>query len=198
MSANGTSDVNLLHVFIRWHIMIWVTSDESKEHKGSYGLEQVSRIRSYFWVKENERTIAFVQTYRMGNSFPNPMYVDDILLASGDVNLLPAEKRSSCPQKSILDRVSLVISIEIHWEKKKRGIRNITWTCWEEVSKACMSRKPTPVLIDKGNGIGNFSVLRDNIEWIKWIWYHMLPLLVAQYYPTIHVSGLFWQYPIQI
>ena len=46
-----------------------------------------------------------------------------------------------------------------------------------------MSSKPTPVLIVKGNGIGNFSVPRDNIEWIKWIWYHMLPLLVAQYYP---------------
>ena len=50
----------------------------------------------------------------MGNSFPNPVYVDDILLASGDVNPLPAEKRSSCPQKSILGRVSLVISIEIY------------------------------------------------------------------------------------
>ena len=31
--------------------MIRVTSDESKEHKGSYGLEQVSRIRSYFGLK---------------------------------------------------------------------------------------------------------------------------------------------------
>ena len=46
-----------------------------------------------------------------------------------------------------------------------------------------MSRKPTPVLIDKGNEIGNFSVPRDNIERIKWIWYHVLPLLVAQHYP---------------
>ena len=50
----------------------------------------------------------------MGNSFPNPVYVDDILLASGDVNLITAEKRSFCPQKSILDRVSLVVSIEIY------------------------------------------------------------------------------------
>ena len=49
----------------------------------------------------------------MGNSFPNPVYMDDILLASGDVNLLPAEK-SSCPQKSILGRVSVVKSIEIY------------------------------------------------------------------------------------
>ena len=50
----------------------------------------------------------------MGNSFPNPVYVDDILLASGDANLLPVEKRSSCPQKSILGRVSVVKSIEIY------------------------------------------------------------------------------------
>ena len=41
------------------------------------------------------------------------------------------------------------------------GIRNVAWTCGEEVSKACMSRKPTPVLIDKGNGIGNFSVPKE-------------------------------------
>ena len=38
--------------------------------------------------KENEGTITFVQSYRMGNSFPNPIYEDDILLASNDVNLL--------------------------------------------------------------------------------------------------------------
>jgi hypothetical protein len=48
------------------------------------------------WVKENERTIAFVQSYRTGNSFPNFTYMDDILLASSDVNLL--QKRSSCPK----------------------------------------------------------------------------------------------------
>ena len=47
-----------------------------------------------------------MQTYRMGNSFPNPVYVDDILLASADVNLMTAEKRSSCPQKSNLGRVT--------------------------------------------------------------------------------------------
>ena len=53
-----------------------------------------------FWVKENERTIVFVQSYRMENSFPNYVHVDDILLVSGDVNLLQEEKRSSYPQSS--------------------------------------------------------------------------------------------------
>ena len=46
-----------------------------------------------FWVKENERTIVSMQSYRMGNSFTNPVHVDDILLASGDVNLLQEEKK---------------------------------------------------------------------------------------------------------
>ena len=41
----------------------------------------------------------------VGNSFPNPVYVDDILLDSGDVNLLPAEKRSSCPRSRLLSRL---------------------------------------------------------------------------------------------
>ena len=53
-----------------------------------------------FWVKENERTIVSMKSYRMGNSFHNPVHVDDVLLASGDVNLLQVEKRSSCPQSS--------------------------------------------------------------------------------------------------
>jgi hypothetical protein len=73
----------------------------------SYGLEQVSRqwqlkLKSQLeiWVKKNERTIALVQSYRMRNLFPNPVYVDDTLLAISDVNLL-LEKRSSCPQDSI-------------------------------------------------------------------------------------------------
>jgi hypothetical protein len=66
----------------------------------SYGLEQVSRqwylkLKSQLeiWIKENERTIAFVQSYRMGNSFPNSVYVDVILLVSSDVNLLHEKKK---------------------------------------------------------------------------------------------------------
>ena len=32
-------------------------------------------------------------------------------------------------QKNVLGRVSLVISIEIHEEKIKGGIRDVEWTC---------------------------------------------------------------------
>jgi hypothetical protein len=72
------------------------------------------------WVKENERTIAFVQSYRIKNSFPNPVYVDDILLASSDVNLLHEKKKllSSKFNKNILGEMSLVIIIEIHRDRR--------------------------------------------------------------------------------
>jgi hypothetical protein len=72
----------------------------------SYGLEQVSRqwylkLKSQLeiWVKENERTITFVQIYRMRNSFPNPVYVDDSY--SLVVMSIYCIRRSSCPQGSI-------------------------------------------------------------------------------------------------
>lgn len=75
-------------------------------------------------LKRIERTIAFVQSYRMGNSFPNPIYVDEILLASSDVNLLL--KRSSCSKslnESVLGEVFLVHRIEIHRDRRKGVLR---------------------------------------------------------------------------
>jgi hypothetical protein len=93
----------------------------------SYRLEQVSRqwrlkLKSQldFWVKENERTIAYVQSYRMENSFSNPVYVDDTLLASSDVNLLYVKQfLSSRLDKNVLGEMTLVIRIEIHWDRWK-------------------------------------------------------------------------------
>jgi hypothetical protein len=69
----------------------------------------------------------FVQCYRMRNSFPNPVYVDDILLVSSDVNLLHEKKKllSSKFNKKVLGEMSLVIRIEIHRDRRKRGIRTI-------------------------------------------------------------------------
>jgi aminopeptidase N len=67
------------------------------------------------WVKENERTIAFVQSYRMRNSFPNPVYVNDILLTSNNVNLLHEKKfLSSRFNKNVLGELSIVIRIKTH------------------------------------------------------------------------------------
>jgi hypothetical protein len=66
-------------------------------------------------------TIAFVQSYRMRNSFPNPVYVDDILPVSSDVNLLHEKKKllSSRFNKKVLGEMSLIIRIEIHRDRRK-------------------------------------------------------------------------------
>jgi hypothetical protein len=70
----------------------------------------------------NERTIAFVQSYRMGNSFSNHVYVDDILLVSSNVNLLHEKKKKLLSlrfNKKVLSKMSLVIRIEIHRDRRK-------------------------------------------------------------------------------
>ena len=62
----------------------------------------------------------------MGISFANPVHADNILLVSRDVNLLQEEKKFL---SSKFKRISLVIRIEIHREKNKRGIRSVAWAC---------------------------------------------------------------------
>jgi hypothetical protein len=62
----------------------------------------------------------------MENSFPNPVYVGDILLVSSDVNLLHEKKfLSSRFNNKVLSEISLVIRIEIHRDRRKRGIKTI-------------------------------------------------------------------------
>jgi hypothetical protein len=66
----------------------------------------------------------FVQSYRMRNLFPNPVYVDDILLISSDVNLLREKKfLSSRFNKKVLGEISLVIRIEILRDRRKGVLR---------------------------------------------------------------------------
>jgi hypothetical protein len=55
----------------------------------------------------------------MGNSFPNHVYMDDILLVSSDVNLLQKKFLSSRFNKKILGEMYLVIRIEIHRDRIK-------------------------------------------------------------------------------
>ena len=62
------------------------------------------------------------------------------------------------------------------------------------------ARKPTPVLIVKGNGTGNYGVPKVDEKRLKT---DMVPYASAVgssiYYPdTIHVSELFWQCPVHI
>jgi hypothetical protein len=57
----------------------------------------------------------------MGNSFSNPVYVDDILLVSSDVNLLYEKKKLLFLRfnKKVLGEISLVIRIETHRDRRK-------------------------------------------------------------------------------
>jgi hypothetical protein len=62
----------------------------------------------------------------MRNLFSNPIYVDDTLLASSDVNLLLEKKKKflfSRFTKNVLGEMSLVIRIEIHRDRRKRVLR---------------------------------------------------------------------------
>jgi hypothetical protein len=62
----------------------------------------------------------------MGNLFSNPIYVDDILLVSSDVNLLCKKKfLSSRFNKKVLGEMSLVIRIETHRDRRK-GVLEIS------------------------------------------------------------------------
>jgi hypothetical protein len=66
------------------------------------------------------RTIAFLQSLRMENSFLI-LYVDDIFLASSDVNLLLEMKKflSSNFDMKDLGEASFVLGIEILQDRRK-------------------------------------------------------------------------------
>jgi hypothetical protein len=55
----------------------------------------------------------------MRNSFPNLVYLDDILLVSSDVNLLHEKFLCSKFNKKVLSEMSLIIRIEIHRDRRK-------------------------------------------------------------------------------
>jgi hypothetical protein len=62
----------------------------------------------------------------MENLFSNPVYVDDILLVSSDINLLREKKfLSSRFNKRVLGEMSLVIRIEIRRDRRK-GVLGIS------------------------------------------------------------------------
>ena len=65
--------------------------------------------------------LLIVQSYRMGNSFPNPIQGDDILLASGDATVLQQKEEFlfSKFERNVLSGMSRVIRIENHRDIEK-------------------------------------------------------------------------------
>ena len=99
-----------------------------KEHMGCrlqksiYGLKvslqtvvfKVDKNNKKDWVlKKMRRTIVFMRSSRMKNSF-STSYEDDILLTSSDVNL-SLEKKKFCPQVSMR-----MILVKCHWFQESK------------------------------------------------------------------------------
>ena len=95
------------------------------------------------------------------------LYVDDILLASSDVNLLLETKfLSSNFDMKDLGEVSFVLGIEIHRDRRKGILELSQKTYLEKVLKkysmhAC---KPSPAPIVKRDSFGEFQCPRNQYK----------------------------------
>jgi hypothetical protein len=74
----------------------------------------------------------------MRNLFSNPVYVDDILLVSSDVNLLHEKNKllSLRFNKKVLGEMSLVIRIETHRDRRK-GVLGMLRKVSKEIKYLC-------------------------------------------------------------
>jgi hypothetical protein len=77
--------------------------------------------------KENEEDNCVYAKLKNGKFIFLILYVDDILPACSDVILLLEKKKflSSNYDMKVLGEASFVLGIEVHRERKKRGIRTI-------------------------------------------------------------------------
>jgi hypothetical protein len=113
--------------------------------------------RRYIYAKfKNEKFIFLV------------LYVDDILLATSDVNLLLETKGflSSHFDMKDLGEASYVLGIEIHRDMRKGLLGRSQKSYIEKILKKFNMHKcnPTPALIVKGIKFGKFQYLRNQYE----------------------------------
>jgi hypothetical protein len=94
--------------------------------------------------------------------------VDDILLASSDVNLLLETKKllSSNFDMKDLGEASFILGIEIHRDRRKRVLELSQRSYLEKVLKKFNMHqcKPSHVMIVKGDRFGNFQSPRNQYE----------------------------------
>ncbi|WVZ54111.1 hypothetical protein U9M48_004966 [Paspalum notatum var. saurae] len=148
-----------------------------KKKKSIYGLKQASRqwylkfdetIRS-FGFKENVEDNCIYAKFKNGKFIFLVLYVDDILLASSDMNLLLETKRflSSNFDMKDLREASYVLGIEMHRDGKK-GVLGLSQKAYIEnilkrysmhKCKRCSMHKckASPVPIVQGDVFGNFQ-----------------------------------------
>ena len=106
-----------------WHnqnVLSW-------KEKNEWYLKFDQTIRN-FGFKENVEDNCVYAKFKNGKFIFLVLYVDDILLASSDVNLLLETKKflSSKFDMKDLGEASFVLGIEIHRDRRKRGIRTVT------------------------------------------------------------------------
>src|SRR6185503_9162987 len=144
--------------------------------KSIYGLKQASRqwylkfdetIRK-FGFKENEEDNCIYAKFKNGKFIFLILYVDDILLASSDVNLLLETKKflSSKFDMKDLGEASFVLGIEIHRDRR-RGVLGLSQkTYLKKVLKkyGMHASKPTPTPIVRGDSFGKHQCPKNQYE----------------------------------
>jgi len=144
--------------------------------KSIYGLKQASRqwylkfdetIRK-FGFKENEEDTCIYTKFKNGKFIFLILYVDDILLASSDVQILRETKNflSSNFDMKDLGEASYVLGIEIHRDRKKGVLGLSQKTYIEKILKkySMHASKASPAPIIKGDKFGNFQCPRNQYE----------------------------------
>ena len=144
--------------------------------KSIYGLKQASRqwylkfdeIIRKFRFKENEKDNCVYAKFKNGKFIFLILYVDDILLASSDVNLLFETKKllSSNFNMKDLSEASFVLGIEIHRDRRK-GVLELSQKVYLEkiLKKYSMhASKPMPAPIVKDDSFEKFQCPRNQYE----------------------------------
>jgi hypothetical protein len=141
--------------------------------KSIYGLKQASRqwylkfdstIRK-FGFQENVEDNCVYAKFKNRKYIFLILYVDDIILASSDVNLLLETKKflSSNFNMKDLGEASFVLGIEIHRDRRKRVLGLSQKAYLEKVLKkySMHNCKPSPTPIVKGDRFGEFQCPRN-------------------------------------
>jgi hypothetical protein len=165
---NRDLEKNVYMVQLKGFVMEGKESMRCHMKKSIYGLKQASRqwylkfdrtIRN-FGFKENVEDNYIYAKFKNGKYILLILYVDDILLASSDVNLLQETKKilSSKFDMKDLGEASFVLGIEIYRDRRNGVLRLSQKAYIEKVLKKFSMHKcnPSPAPIVKGDRYGDF------------------------------------------
>ena len=121
-----------------------------------------------FGFKENEENNYIYAKFKNGKYIFLVLYVDGILLASSDVNLLIETKKflSSNFDMKDLGEASFVLGIEIHRDRKREILGLSQKTYLKKILKkyGMHASKSTPAPIVNGDSFGKHQCLKNQYE----------------------------------